>query len=118
MVAEELKTREDFWNDIREDFIAGLTETFCEDEHDPFKKIAAKERATKIADRLIEAICQRAGGRKLSVPHIPRCLRLVRNKQLALDFDGANHQHVGATALFLPIKSRQVRNILKIMRGE
>lgn len=117
MVAEELKTKEDFWGDIREDFIAGLAEVFCEDEHDPFKMIKAKERAEKIADRLIEVICERAGGRKLSIPHVPRCLRLVRNKQIVFDFDGVNHEQIGRAAPFLPVGPRQVRNILKLAKG-
>ncbi len=118
MVADEMKTREDIWGEIRENFIAELTTIFCQDEHNPFDIIKAKDRATRIADRLVSAICERAGGRKLSVPHVPRCLRLVRNGQLFLDFNGANHAQIGASALYRPVSSRHVRRILKLAKEE
>ena len=106
--------REDMWGDIRERFIIELTRIFCRDENEPLEMLRAKAQAAQTSDLLISSVCHVAGGSRVYVPKLPRCLRLLRDQQIREGFNGRNYSAIGAAAIFRKIKSRHVRRILEM----
>jgi len=116
--AERINTRsdkEDIWNVIRKSFIRELTRICDCDNHDPRVTTSAKEKAARIADKLILSVCHL--GHRAMIPKLPRYLRELRNKQLLEQFNGQNYSQIGRHAPHQSVTSRQVRKILKQGKG-